>query len=280
MTLFEADLAVNTIRREVDANANIIFGSAFNENMKGKIRISVVATGIDTDDFKKDASKSQESRESSRFKIDPIQHNTRTTKSNSSVSGKNFFDLGSIANPVEEECEEISETDLKPKQSYLKEANPNYGVAENLDEQPANSAEAKFNQISFFPEEVEENIEEEVVAAKPTKQSPRKEKKETSSGGFSLFSFMNSSKKNEPKEEENEIQFVDIIPESDSKKSQILQNDQQIVSEEKSQEAAKKHQEFFGSTVFDDEEKEEKDERIEDDVLNVPAFFRRRNSQQ
>jgi cell division GTPase FtsZ len=49
MTLFEADLAVNAIRKEVDPSANIIFGSAFNEDMKGKIRISVVATGIDSE---------------------------------------------------------------------------------------------------------------------------------------------------------------------------------------------------------------------------------------
>ena len=49
MTLFEADQAVNEIRKQVDDNANIIFGSAFNDNMKGKIRVSVVATGIDYD---------------------------------------------------------------------------------------------------------------------------------------------------------------------------------------------------------------------------------------
>ncbi len=280
MTLFEADLAVNTIRREVDSNANIIFGSAFNENMKGKIRISVVATGIDIDDFKKDAAKGQETRESSRFKIDPIQHDTRTSQASSSVSGHNFFDPGSIQNPVEEECEEIEETDLKPKQSYLKEANPNYGTAENFEDQEANVSEAKFNQISFFTEESEQNIEEEAVAAKPTKQTPRKDKKETSGGGFSLFSFMNSSKKSESKEEENEIKFTDIVPEMAPKKPEVLKNRQEVISQEKSQEAAKKHQEFFGSTIFDDEEKEEKDERIEDDILNVPAFFRRRNSQQ
>lgn len=47
MTLFEVDAAANRIRDEVDPEANIIFGSAFNENLEGKIRVSVVATGID-----------------------------------------------------------------------------------------------------------------------------------------------------------------------------------------------------------------------------------------
>lgn len=47
MTLFEVDEAANRIREEVDPTANIIFGSTFNEELKGKIRVSVVATGID-----------------------------------------------------------------------------------------------------------------------------------------------------------------------------------------------------------------------------------------
>src|ERR1041385_3539624 len=48
MTLFEVDEAANRIREEVDPEANIIFGSTFDESLEGKIRISVVATGIET----------------------------------------------------------------------------------------------------------------------------------------------------------------------------------------------------------------------------------------
>lgn len=47
MTLFEIDEACNRIRDEVDPNANIIFGSAFDDDMEGTMRVSVVATGID-----------------------------------------------------------------------------------------------------------------------------------------------------------------------------------------------------------------------------------------
>jgi cell division protein FtsZ len=47
ITLYEVDEAVNRIRDEVDPNANIIFGSTFDENLLGTIRVSVVATGID-----------------------------------------------------------------------------------------------------------------------------------------------------------------------------------------------------------------------------------------
>jgi cell division protein FtsZ len=46
MTLYEVDEAANRIREEVDSDANIIFGSTFDERLNGKIRVSVVATGI------------------------------------------------------------------------------------------------------------------------------------------------------------------------------------------------------------------------------------------
>lgn len=48
MTLYEVDEAANRIREEVDSEANIIFGSTFDERMSGSIRVSVVATGIDS----------------------------------------------------------------------------------------------------------------------------------------------------------------------------------------------------------------------------------------
>lgn len=47
MTLFEVDEACNRIRDEIDPNANIIFGSTFDDRMEGAMRVSVVATGID-----------------------------------------------------------------------------------------------------------------------------------------------------------------------------------------------------------------------------------------
>ena len=47
MTLFEVDEAANRIRDEVDPDANIIFGSTFDEKLTGKMRVSVVATGIE-----------------------------------------------------------------------------------------------------------------------------------------------------------------------------------------------------------------------------------------
>ncbi|WP_417712772.1 cell division protein FtsZ [Pseudophaeobacter arcticus] len=47
LTLFELDEAANRIREEVDPEANIIVGSTLDTAMEGRMRVSVVATGID-----------------------------------------------------------------------------------------------------------------------------------------------------------------------------------------------------------------------------------------
>ncbi|MEM9740573.1 MAG: cell division protein FtsZ [Pseudomonadota bacterium] len=47
MTLFELDEAANEIRAEVDPDANIIVGSTFDPELEGKVRVSVVAAGLE-----------------------------------------------------------------------------------------------------------------------------------------------------------------------------------------------------------------------------------------
>ena len=50
LTLFEVDEAANRIRAEVDPDANILVGSALDESLNGRMRVSVVATGIEASD--------------------------------------------------------------------------------------------------------------------------------------------------------------------------------------------------------------------------------------
>ena len=48
LTLYEVDEAANRVRDEVDPAASIIFGSAFDPALEGRVRVSVFATGIDS----------------------------------------------------------------------------------------------------------------------------------------------------------------------------------------------------------------------------------------
>lgn len=283
MTLFEADMAVNAIKKEVDPNANIIFGSAFNENMKGKIRISVVATGIDVEEFKRESLKSQETHEPSRFKVS-FENDEKATaqKRESTVStSKSFFDPGAAAKPEEEEVEEISDTNFKPKRGYLKEPNENYGKSE-VEKKSSLTDENGFTQVSFFGKELDEKIsdedEEEIIEERievkktvTTKSAKPAVKEKKESSGFSLFNFMNASSKVRD-EYENDEQVAEEVKKPAPKK---LAEKPQVV-EEKSQEAEKKRREFFGATVFDEDESQNDNSRMEDDILNVPAFFRRK----
>jgi cell division protein FtsZ len=52
LMLFEVEQAANRVRAEVDPDARIIFGSTIIDNMEGRIRVSVVATGIDAMEMK------------------------------------------------------------------------------------------------------------------------------------------------------------------------------------------------------------------------------------
>jgi cell division protein FtsZ len=56
LTLFEVDEAATRIREEVDQDANIIVGATFDEALDGVIRVSVVATGIETNGMVRTAS--------------------------------------------------------------------------------------------------------------------------------------------------------------------------------------------------------------------------------
>ena len=52
LMLFEVEQAANRVRAEVDPDANIIFGNTILDNMEGRIRVSVVATGIDAEQLR------------------------------------------------------------------------------------------------------------------------------------------------------------------------------------------------------------------------------------
>src|ERR1700735_5431782 len=53
LMLFEVEKAADRVRAEVDPDANIIFGNTILDDMEGRIRVSVVATGIDADQMKR-----------------------------------------------------------------------------------------------------------------------------------------------------------------------------------------------------------------------------------
>lgn len=138
MTLFEVDEAANRIREEVDADANIIFGSAFNSELEGKLRVSVVATGIDIEYFKRlktPTGQTQSQNESPSPKISPVlaivaENEIKTQQNNATIAQKSSFIPPKPVDPEEdillddiqyqhEEAVELEEVDEKTQQSKI-----------------------------------------------------------------------------------------------------------------------------------------------------------------
>ena len=100
MKLFEVDEAANRIRGEVDPDANIIVGSTFSHELEGKMRVSVVATGID----------SEEALEAGKASV--LHRAAPAAPTTSSL-----FDAPIATPPVPEVSQPIIEADVTPKPS-------------------------------------------------------------------------------------------------------------------------------------------------------------------
>jgi cell division protein FtsZ len=87
MTLYEVDESVNRIREEIDPDANIIFGSAFDTALNGKIRVSVVATGIEDENSRKASFFQQNAKP----KISEIQHLAKQKNTAETINTQHFF---------------------------------------------------------------------------------------------------------------------------------------------------------------------------------------------
>ena len=120
LTLFELDEAANRIREEVDPDANIIVGSTLDEAMAGKMRVSVVATGIDASAVQHDMPRANRSlREPTRAPNMPPQAADAAGAIAAQAEEPNLF--GGFA-PRHDETAVIDEGDMLPPPAYQQAA--------------------------------------------------------------------------------------------------------------------------------------------------------------
>jgi hypothetical protein len=98
MTLYEVDEAANRIREEVDPEANIIFGSTFNEKMNGRMRVSVVATGIDAAAVKQKKQAYEEMAAVSKPQPDPSDQSASAAAENAASGDEKSQAFGVLKN--------------------------------------------------------------------------------------------------------------------------------------------------------------------------------------
>jgi hypothetical protein len=251
MALFEVDEAASKIRNEVDENANIIFGSSISESLEGIIRVSVVATGIDSDiniqketedDFSKSISNSENDENSSNQSYFNQEEILNIEKSNVNTSEQ--IDL---------------ETQINEKDNKLKIMDEKYDVnsistnknikelVDIIDNKPNNSLKNNkpkniLKRLSTFLKK--DNIDE--IKVEPNLKSTSKINNElTNEEKTNKIKFDHMKKSNVFDELRNEDLFK---PQKDE-----INSDQQI--------------DLIGI--------EQNEEDIDENVLEIPAFLRR-----
>lgn len=271
MTLFEADQAVNEIRAQVDENANIIFGSAFNENMRGKIRVSVVATGIGANEaianYNFNTEKRKEVANDLTF-FDPqdiqiIKNEPTEISSNDfqhKISLDNFIhneqkiNLSEISEETEEEYENY-ENNYETTEDQ-EEENVSYENTENYQDVPKT-----FETVTSHNFTPEESLKTEDLKTEENPeniyQEKYKDEEEDDSNGFSLFRFITGGRKNKKAQNDGDLPAEAHEPVNQQASLDFSYYDQQEQSNNSQQ-----------------EEKNQIDS--DDDVLNIPTFFRKK----
>ena len=147
ITLMEVDDAVNRIKEEVDEDANIIFGSSFDASLDGKIRVSIVATGIDDNA----PSRSEMLRKAEQIKEQPREDKSETAAVESMNEIARQMSQETVAEEAAEENEDIEEIvetatvtmmprEMAPAEETAFEDFDNLTKSEVLDDMPNSSA--------------------------------------------------------------------------------------------------------------------------------------------
>ena len=130
--LFEVDQAVNKIRAEVDPEAELIFGAIKDENMNGKIRVSIVATALNGSEAKPYLNLVDNSKNKSNINRFHIQ-------------GDNLFNTNFVENKVTNSIE--GATALKLDESYeIKNKEEQSALIDNFEDKE----EKKINAEEFI----------------------------------------------------------------------------------------------------------------------------------
>ncbi len=250
MTLFEADQAVNEIRKQVDENANIIFGSAFNENMNGKIRVSVVATGIDV-----------------------MEYDNLTSSMTEGTTQED--DIPAFFDPSDIKHDNLSIGEINPENFQPEKDLTDYGaedqgaIEQNLESNkkvidlevsntPIDSNIAADNDNNEITTQIEEGSDEGNANA-------TEDDKSENNNGFSLFRFITGKKQDKPESKKIE-------------KKEKVEEDQKMLDftfHDNTMDELPKEEDLISSK---DDNSPQDNNSSEDDVLNIPTFFRKKNN--
>jgi cell division protein FtsZ len=193
MRLMEVDEAANHIRELVDPDANIIWGSAFNDNLNGKIRVSVVATGIDME-------ASAAAPKSQPFRLGDMGVGVARPAAPIAAAAPSVTLAPPTAEIEEEEVLEVGEAEEIPAAQHLLSDEPSEPAAQPVQAAAPRFATTKFDDITGDDELVLDNAFETA----PTPAAPPEPEAPKVAGGGTLFERMSQLARGQTRQEEGE----------------------------------------------------------------------------
>ena len=109
VTLMEVDEAATRICKEVDEDANIIFGTSMSDELEGQMRVAVIATGIDADSIEEPIPEPSD-------KVHVLGLNSRRGAGASSATGSSQSE---IQQSINSESDKIDDIDKKLENSLF-----------------------------------------------------------------------------------------------------------------------------------------------------------------
>ena len=278
ITLYEVDEAANRIKQEIDEEANIIYGTTCDDRLDGLVRVSIVATGIDSkvginakplenfaqininnDVYKSNQTNLEQEVEMPVLANDQIKPNL-IEKDNIEHSEENIEEqntnLSEMSNEIHKDdfestaSPQISEFDEKTEENLENADNElisNFNI-ENIEE------EDQINETESASDQPEDIVEEQIVSSKVEEPSVRR---------LSLFDNISSSSSEKSVEESEKTEPVI------SEKTVEKENTDNL---EISESSVENEHEFNASS---DDLDEDFNQEIEEELLDIPTFLRR-----
>ena len=263
ITLYEVDEAANRIKEEVDDEANIIYGTTCDERLEGLVRVSIVATGIDSNigtNAKPLENFAPININNELYKSDQTQYDDSQITNLSSDQNDDQIDISSDLVANEEtmhsaEADENSETDIK-------EIFQDDGVNEEDGNLNSNSLDS--TDINVTPSEEESLDKNEVISIQDENSKEETVSDEPSVRRLSLFDNISSNISEEDTKEES------------LKAEPVISSNISNIEEVETLETTDKDEEIEPEyNVSDDELNEEYNQETEEELLDIPTFLRR-----
>jgi hypothetical protein len=272
ITLYEVDEAANRIKREIDEEANIIYGTTCDDRLEGVVRVSIVATGID-------ANNNISAKPIENFA--PININNDIYKQD--IEKSELLSEGNILQEnasqdrsiLDEEINDIANEGMLNNQS-----SDNIHVDEqtNFNQIETSSLEENIDDKAFVQNEVTETldqIENDNISEELSSSSMDLDKQnEVSVRRLSLFDTLSPENKSEDISVENNI-ITKTEPVFSSSEKKIEGNDSEDNNSEDDNVGIIEKEEFSAEESETSEVDDDFNQETEEELLDIPTFLRR-----